>query len=155
MAYVGTLPAFGECNSLDTWDEDEMSLLPKALRDASLERRQWTAKIYRESVVGKERLFGGRVVTLEEFAHTTCLVSSRTLGVANSNGDTIKFLIPFLDLVNHDRVKGVANHVRLAAKPDEEERGPAFIELVAGVSDRCMPVLPAALPSTLHLFSCV
>ena len=80
----------------------------------------------------KERLFSGHAVTLEEFTHATCLVSSRTLGVANSNGDTVKFLIPFLDLVNHDRAKGSANQVRLAAKPGEEERGPAFIELVAG-----------------------
>ena len=46
--------------------------------------------------------------------------------------DTIKFLIPFVDLINHDRVEGVHNFVRLAAAPGEEERGPAFIELVRG-----------------------
>ena len=130
LPYVRSLPT--HCHALDTWPEPAMAALPGPLRQASAERRQWTRRVYEESVRGKERLFGGHAVTLEEFTHATCLVSSRTLGVANSNGDTVKFLIPFLDLVNHDRAKGSANQVRLAAKPGEEERGPAFIELVAG-----------------------
>ena len=53
-----------------------MALLPTELRQASVERRRWTEKVYREGVKGKERLFGGREVSLEEFAHFTCLVSS-------------------------------------------------------------------------------
>jgi hypothetical protein len=84
--YVRTLPEPGACNSLDTWEEAEMVLLPTVLREASLERRQWTAQVHRESVAGKARLFGGREVSLTEFVHFTCLVASRTLGVANSNG---------------------------------------------------------------------
>lgn len=53
-----------------------MALLPSELRKASAERRQWTEKVYRESVKGKGRLFGGREVSLKEFVHFTCLVSS-------------------------------------------------------------------------------
>lgn len=100
LPYVRTLPQPGECNSLDTWGKksnkfrvestytaglrdvlldaevEEMAWLPAELRLASLERRQWTEEVYRESVKGKERLFGGRDVVLQEFVHFTCLVSS-------------------------------------------------------------------------------
>ena len=62
----------------------------------------------------------------------TCLVSSRTLGVSNSNGDTQKFLLPYIDLINHDAERGPQNTVRLGAEPGAEARGPTSVELVAG-----------------------
>jgi hypothetical protein len=62
----------------------------------------------------------------------TCLVSSRTLGVSNSNGDTQKFLLPYIDLINHDAERGPQNSVRLGAEPGAEARGPTSVELVAG-----------------------
>ena len=45
-----------------------------------------------------------------------------------------------VDLINHDRVEGPHNFVRLAAAAGEEDRGPAFIELVR--------TLPASIQHT-------
>lgn len=76
-------------------EEAEMVSLPTELRTASVERRQWTEKVYRESIKGKNRLFGGREVSLEEFVHFTCLVSSVR------EGDDAMLLCPRPPLVWH------------------------------------------------------
>ena len=132
LPYVRSLPPPGSCDTLDLWGDRALAALPLELAQQAGERKQWAAKVFNESVRGKDKLFGGRAISFELFSHAVCLVSSRTLGVRNSNGDTQKFLLPFVDLINHNAELGPLNTVRLAAS--EHGIGPTHIEVVAGAS---------------------
>ena len=69
LPYVNAMPPLGECDAIDTWPEEDLGDLPKAVVNAATARRRFTTKVYQESVHGKVKLFGGHDVTFEEFKH--------------------------------------------------------------------------------------
>lgn len=140
LPFVQSLPPMGDCTNVDMWPAKAWALLPEPLAEAAIKRRAQAWKVFTQSVRGRARAYGGHAVTWPEFLHAVCLVSSRALAVARGHGkgDVVKFLVPFLDLVNHDARRGAPNTIRLVADDTSvttpSPQGPTHIELVAGAT---------------------
>lgn len=80
--------------------EERRHLPSQELRTLAETRVNWTQSVFQTRAV--PAMFGGKRIEEEEFGWATAVVASRTLSIAAPNGGIVKYLIPFLDMANHD-----------------------------------------------------
>lgn len=97
--YLKDLPE--DIVNIYTCTAEDLKYLPTdELKILAETRINWTQHVFRTRA--RPALFGGKQIEEEEFRWATAVVASRTLSIAAPNGDVVKYLIPFLDMANHD-----------------------------------------------------
>lgn len=97
--YLKDLPE--DIVNIYTCTAEDLKYLPTdELKILAETRINWTQHVFRTRA--RPALFGGKQIDEEEFRWATAVVASRTLSIAAPNGDVVKYLIPFLDMANHD-----------------------------------------------------
>ncbi|EKX36682.1 hypothetical protein GUITHDRAFT_117107 [Guillardia theta CCMP2712] len=110
--YLQSLPKIEELMTVDLADEDDIWWLQSPdLIEAAWRWRNATLAGYR-SIGSKSFMLGGRHLTLNEYRWAVSIISSRSLAIVAPNGDMLKYLIPVMDLANHQEES--KHHVRLA-----------------------------------------
>eukprot|EP00960_Hanusia_phi_P065945 766263-Hanusia_phi.AAC.1 len=110
--YLQSLPKMSELMTVDAAADDDVWWLQSGdLMEAAWRWRNTTLTGFR-SVESKRAMFSGHQVTLEEYRWASAIISSRSLAIVAPNGDTLKYLIPVMDLANHN--ESSKHYVRLA-----------------------------------------
>ncbi|KAK3261778.1 hypothetical protein CYMTET_29331 [Cymbomonas tetramitiformis] len=103
--YMEALPPMGTLVTAETMPLDALTKLraPELLGTLLL-RREHTKSVYDEEIASGQALplFRGRQVAEEEFCHATALITSRSISVRAGNDQVVKFLIPLIDMANHN-----------------------------------------------------